>query len=509
MIKKTIQVITALMLVLNIWLVQGQAQGIMEDKGKIIITKYIGMTLHAYLSPVDAGGNVAYIVETPNRLVIIDTGFKKPYTTEFSNYAKSLGKKIDRVIISHEHRDHWYGLENFAGEKIYSTKGVIDSIATNGQRIIDKGQKQFGDQAPQKLVIPDHQLDNGEEVIDGVKFIYNIYKDTEADSQVVIRLPQQNLMIAQDAIFTENHQFVDKTTYKNWISVLNELKNLDQYTEIVVGHQGLANRYKVTKSVFAADIQYLEYLAKLLNSTKTLSEFKQRVLEKYPKYTNANFLDFHEDYFPTKPIKPTEYALTSTAELKLNDIVAMPVTYKDRPALQVKLAPGVQGGDKNTIAWLDGIDFHNGVIEVDLAGKLLPDAPADARAFIGLAFRVNNDASSFESIYLRPVNARVDNQVRRNHSTQYFSFPDYSFDRFRKEAPEKYESYVDLVTGEWTKMRIVVNEDKALLFVNNSEQPVLIVNDLKLGASRRGAVGLWVDIGTEGYFANLKVTQID
>jgi hypothetical protein len=81
--------------------------------------------------------------------------------------------------------------------------------------------------------------------------------------------------------------------------------------------------------------------------------------------------------------------------------------------------------------------------------RLLPNAPGSARGFIGLAFRNKDDNSKFESIYIRPTNGRADDQVRRNHSIQYFSFPDYDFERFRKEAPEKYESYAVMGLIEW------------------------------------------------------------
>lgn len=151
------------------------------------------------------------------------------------------------------------------------------------------------------------------------------------------------------------------------------------------------------------------------------------------------------------------------------------------------------------------VDFHNGTIEVELLGTLEENAPKEARGFIGLAFRISEDLSKFESIYVRPTNGRADDQVRRNHSTQYFSFPDYKFDRLRKEEPEKYESYCDIDLGEWIHLRITVEDEKARLYVNHSKEPVLIVNDLKHGKSTRGGIGLWIDIGTLGYFRNLKV----
>ena len=106
---------------------------------------------------------------------------------------------------------------------------------------------------------------------------------------------------------------------------------------------------------------------------------------------------------------------------------------------------------------------------------------------------------------MRPTNGRADDQVRRNHSTQYGAHPDYDFGRLRRESLEKYEAYVDLQPGVWTRFKIVIDGTKARLYVHGVEQPCLIVNDMKLGDSE-GGVALWVGPGTEGYFADLKIT---
>ncbi|MCD9015712.1 hypothetical protein K7P01_09310 [Fulvivirgaceae bacterium QH1ED-6-2] len=167
----------------------------------------------------------------------------------------------------------------------------------------------------------------------------------------------------------------------------------------------------------------------------------------------------------------------------------------------------VQGADEPTFVKVAGSSFKDGTIEVNVLSKLRPDAPADARGFIGLAFRINETNSKFESIYIRPTNGRADDQIRRNHSVQYFSYPDFKFFRLRKEFPEKYESYADMGLNEWIKMRIVVSGSQAKLYLNENKEPSLIVNDLKLGSEASGAIGLFVDIGTEGYFSDLKISK--
>ncbi len=176
--------------------------------------------------------------------------------------------------------------------------------------------------------------------------------------------------------------------------------------------------------------------------------------------------------------------------------------YKGRSAVQVIATPGA--ANATSFAVIKDASFRDGVIEVDLAGQPAAGAEGGARGFIGIAFRIQGD-ESYEYIYLRPTNGRADDQIRRNHSTQYSSHPNFSFAQSRQEAPEKYESYVDLEPGVWTKYRIEVEGRKARLYVHGAAQPCLIVNDLKL-EPRQGGVALWVGPGTEGYFSNLKIT---
>ena len=197
--------------------------------------------------------------------------------------------------------------------------------------------------------------------------------------------------------------------------------------------------------------------------------------------------------------------LNSPDQLKLVNVKAEAVTFKDRKALRVSEAPsGV--GNAEALVVLPKTDFQDGTIEVDLAGEPGQGAAEGARGFVGIAFRVAADQSRFECFYLRPTNGRADDQLRRNHSTQYISVPGFPWQLLRKDFPGKYESYVDLLPGEWTKVRIEVRGDKARLYVNGADQPTLIVNDLKQGLSK-GSVALWIGSGTLAHFSNVRISR--
>lgn len=164
--------------------------------------------------------------------------------------------------------------------------------------------------------------------------------------------------------------------------------------------------------------------------------------------------------------------------------------------------------DEPTFVKLANTDIENGIIEVKIYSQIQDPSPFEfAQGFIGLAFNINKDNSAFESIYLRPKAARSDSQFGRNHSVQYYAYPDFKFEKLRKpEFKGQYETYADTGLNEWITLRIELKNDKAILYVNNQKYPSFIVSDRK-GNLKSGSIGLWVDIGTIGYFKDFKVIK--
>jgi len=161
--------------------------------------------------------------------------------------------------------------------------------------------------------------------------------------------------------------------------------------------------------------------------------------------------------------------------------------------------------DGPTYLGLKDFEFSDGIFEVKVLARLQTPSPfAAARGFIGLHFRIKPDDSAFDSIYLRPAAGRSDSQLMRNHAVQYFAYPDYKFERLRAEANGVYETYADIGLDEWITMRVHIAGQRAELYVNKPQYPSLIVNKL-LGTTTSGGIGLFVDIGTVGYFKDFKI----
>lgn len=163
--------------------------------------------------------------------------------------------------------------------------------------------------------------------------------------------------------------------------------------------------------------------------------------------------------------------------------------------------------DGPTYVKIANLEMENGIIEVKVFSQIMENSPFPAaRGFIGLGYRVASDNKNFEGIYLRPSNGRADDQLRRNHSVQYFSYPGYTFSRLRKEANGVYETYADIGLNEWITMRIEFEGEKVSFYINNQKTPSFLVQKM-LGTSKKGSVALWVEIGTIGYFKDLKVVK--
>lgn len=191
-------------------------------------------------------------------------------------------------------------------------------------------------------------------------------------------------------------------------------------------------------------------------------------------------------------------------------VLAEDTLFEGQPVLRVVKKDKIDIYDENTYAKVDGLQFHNGVIEVKLLSRLLPDAPDFARGFIGIVFRANADDSEFESFYVRPTNGRsCTDAVRKAHGCQYFSYPGYTFSYFREYGITGYEAETDTDLNEWLTLKAVIEDERAEFYLDQNPEPVLVVEDMKHGIGEKGAVGIFVDIGTEAFVSELKVTCTD
>ena len=153
------------------------------------------------------------------------------------------------------------------------------------------------------------------------------------------------------------------------------------------------------------------------------------------------------------------------------------------------------------VAWLKGIQFSNGTLELDVKGR-----DVQGQSFVGLAFH-GLDNKTYDAIYLRPFNFKAEDKARKSHCVQYIAHPVYTWNKLREEFPGKYEQPVEPAPdpNSWVHVRVVVASPKISVFINNNTQASLAVD--KLSQRTNGSVGFWVGNGSDGDFANLKVVH--
>ena len=203
----------------------------------------------------------------------------------------------------------------------------------------------------------------------------------------------------------------------------------------------------------------------------------------------------------------------STAPQRINlaeRLTAGTLRAVNREVTPIKERPGAihlavnAGGDtpRAGVAWIDGSDFAEGTIEVDIRGR-----DEFQRSFVGIAFHRKDD-DTYECVYLRPFNFRAEDPVRRQHAVQYMASPDYDWPRLRKEFPEEFENPVDqsLTPTDWLPLKVVAKARTIEVYVGPVKAPTLEVR--KLGQQDRGMIGLWTGNNSVGDFANLRITHM-
>lgn len=151
------------------------------------------------------------------------------------------------------------------------------------------------------------------------------------------------------------------------------------------------------------------------------------------------------------------------------------------------------------VAWLEGFQFTEGAIELDVRGR-----DVFQRSFVGIAFH-GADGVTYDAVYFRPFNFRTDDPVRRSHAVQYISHPTHTWRTLRERYPGRFERPVAPVpdpTG-WFHARVEIRGGLVRVFVERAAEPSLVVRQLR--QRRRGWVGLFVGEGSSGDFANLRI----
>lgn len=260
----------------------------LPDPIKIIAKQAGDVRIHTVISSFayDNIANATHIIESKNKLVLVDGQFLAPYAKEFRKYADSLKKPIDRLYLSHRHPDHWFGLAAaFNDVDIYALPETISFLKEHGEDSRLDHWK-LGDFVPDTVVIPKETAKPGAETIDGVKYIFDRVTDTEIDFLLTIKLPELGVYIVQDLIYSGTHLYLT-SDMKHWIQVLQEML-LSDYDLFMPGH-GLP----ADKNEIARNIEYLSAARQAVGNGLTNDAFKDFMIQRYPERRCPGIFDIY------------------------------------------------------------------------------------------------------------------------------------------------------------------------------------------------------------------------
>ena len=153
------------------------------------------------------------------------------------------------------------------------------------------------------------------------------------------------------------------------------------------------------------------------------------------------------------------------------------------------------------VAWIKGVEFSEGIIEVAIRGE-----DVKQHSFVGIAFH-GKDNKTFDAIYLRPFQFLETDESLRSHGIQYISLPDNTWRMLRENYPGKYEQAVEPAPdpNSWVNLRIVIKDFTISTYINGSQKPALVVKKLTLLTN--GAIGFYAGDTSGGDFAYLSITK--
>ena len=166
---------------------------------------------------------------------------------------------------------------------------------------------------------------------------------------------------------------------------------------------------------------------------------------------------------------------------------------------QGKTTVHLDGRPNNGVAWINGVNFAKGTIEFDKKGKNVLQ-----QSFIGIAFHGVDD-STYDAVYFRPFNFQSPDTVRKSHSVQYISSPQYDWSVLREKYPGKYENTLTTMIDpeSWFHVKVVVDAGNITVYLNGDKKPSLVVQPISNRTT--GKVGFWVGNNSDGDFSNLSI----
>jgi glyoxylase-like metal-dependent hydrolase (beta-lactamase superfamily II) len=226
------------------------------------------------------------VIEGAHEVMLVDAQLTKTNAEKVLRILKATNKPLSIIYITHEHADHFLGLEVFKeaypGVRILANSNVVDRINKVYQEKIDKWKSLLGSDATSHVVaISKYDDDFIPFENSKIEILKNVQGDTEANT--MLWLPGQKTLIAGDVLFNDMHVYTaetDANARKRWLDSLQRIRDLKP-AAVIPGHSKVGAPIDATSAVDFTE-QYLLIFEQELKKARTPDELVQAMKEQFP-----------------------------------------------------------------------------------------------------------------------------------------------------------------------------------------------------------------------------------
>src|SRR5580704_11517620 len=189
-------------------------------------------SIKVFTSPDDQFWTNSVIIEGEHEVMLVDAQLTKTNAERVLEEIKETKKPLSIVYITHEHADHFLGLQVFSeaypGVRILANTVVTDRINKVYQEKVDKWQKILGSGATSRPVaIEKFDGDFIEFENSRIELLKDVQGDT--DENTMLWIPTQRILITGDVLFNNMHLYTaetDSNARAKWLNSIKEIREL-------------------------------------------------------------------------------------------------------------------------------------------------------------------------------------------------------------------------------------------------------------------------------------------
>jgi glyoxylase-like metal-dependent hydrolase (beta-lactamase superfamily II) len=244
------------------------------------------ISIKVFTSPDDQFSVNSVIVEGDHEVMLVDAQLTKTSAEKVLHEIKGTEKPLSIIYITHEHADHFLGLEVFKGAypgvRIIATSAVVDRLNKVYREKLDKWQKILGSGASSQ-VVEVGKFDGSYIDFEGsrIQVIKDIQGDT--DQNTMLWIPGQRILIAGDVVFDDIHVYTaetDSSARAKWLDTLRRVRELKP-SVVVPGHSKVGTALDASTAVDFTE-KYLLAFNEELKTAKEPEVLINAMKEKFP-----------------------------------------------------------------------------------------------------------------------------------------------------------------------------------------------------------------------------------